>query len=79
MTDMTNRVAYIEKTWGECYRPGRGKVEDYGWEVSFCETSPLVVLDRQCYNNEQTALINAKKFENGEYTIGEYNEIQFAA
>lgn len=76
---MINRVAYIEKTWGECYRSGRGKVEDYGWEVSFCEASPLVILDKHCYNNEETALKNAKLFESGEYTIGEYNEIQFAA
>jgi hypothetical protein len=77
VSDMTTRMAYIEKTWGECRRPGRGKVEDYSWEVSFCEGFPLVVLDRHCYNNEELALTRSRLFELGKYTLGEHKEIKF--
>lgn len=68
-----SRITYIEKTYSECRRNGR-KVEDYGWEVTFLTTDPLVVVDRICYNKEALALERSRQWKEGEYTIGEYGE-----
>jgi hypothetical protein len=65
--------AVVDKEWGEVRHPGRGKVEDWAWEVTFY-TGPIV-LDRHCYKEEATATLVAALFEAGDFHYGEYGEI----
>lgn len=67
-------TATVEKEWAEVRRKGRGKVEDWSWTVSFFADR---MIDQHYINNEPDAKLQAILFETGNFTIGEYNEVQF--
>lgn len=69
----------IEKEWCEVRRPGRGKVEDWSWCVTFYDSheweDPL--MDRHWYSTEAAAKMNAALFEDGKFKYGEHGEVVF--
>jgi hypothetical protein len=67
--------AILRKEWGEVRRSGRGKVEDWSWEVAFYETPHFPALDRHCYKTEAEAKLVATLFESGDFHLGQYGEV----
>lgn len=69
------RTAMVSKEWCEVLRAGRGKVEDWSWEVTFL--SDGVVADRHFYKTEALARDAANLFEGGKYRESEFGGIEF--
>ena len=67
--------AILKKEWGEVRRAGRGKVEDWSWEVAFYETPYFPALDRHWYKTESEAKLVAALFESGDFHLGQYGEV----
>lgn len=65
--------ATVEKEWAEVRRPGRGKVEDWTYVVTYSDGS--YVLDVHCYREEADAKMRAALFEMGEYHLGNYDSV----
>ena len=72
-------LADIEKEWGEVYRKGRGKVEDWSWMVTFydCWQAGVHVMDRHWYKTEADAKFAARLFETHKFLLGQHKEILF--
>ena len=71
-------TATVEKEWGEVWRKGRGKVEDWSWCVSYYDASMFEVdnaADRKWMKCEADAKLDAAIFEMGCFEYGSYGEV----
>ena len=66
-------TTFIEKEWAEVRRPGRGKVEDWSWTVSFYDDG--LRIDERYYKTEADAKMVAALFEAGGFYYGAYGEV----
>lgn len=68
-------ISIVKKEWGEVRRAGRGKVEDWSWEVAFYNTPNFSALDRHWYKTEADATLVAALFESGDFHYDEYGGV----
>ena len=68
------REAVVKAEWGEIVRNGR-KIEGWAWDVTFIVNG--VVGDWHCYKTEDLARNAARRFEEGDFRLSEYNGVEF--
>ena len=66
--------ATVVREWAEVRRPGRGKVEDWSWTVTFRKNGQFI--DEHYYSTAKVAKAAAHLFEIGRYSVGEYGGVK---
>jgi hypothetical protein len=72
---MNMRTATVEKEWAEVRRPGRGKVEDWSWTVTYFYHGMMA--DRHYIKTEADAKFCVALYEAGEFDWTDYDGVEF--